>query len=340
MKLLSKLLTLVILSFSGQAFAQNQIPIMDVNNLKPGKNEVTFMAEGSKVAALLFLPPNFNSSESYPAVVTTPPATGVKEQVVGLYAEELSKKGYITLAYDPRGWGESEGTPYLLDPWKMAGDTKNGVSFLLTLPFVDKENVNNLGICMGSGFAGFATATDARIKSLAVVSPYVDARESYQNNLGGSSANVRKHMLSQGGKARQYNYQTGEIVTIQVVPENKAQADETKAPPVARGMMEYYLPSSPGGGYCSNWNNKLNAISIEGMASFQVFDYCDLFEGIPALIIYGDQAITKGGAQKMYDLLNGPKELMVIEGAGHFDLYWKPEYVSQAVNKIDEFLKR
>ena len=80
------------------------------------------------------------------AIVTTPPATGVKEQVVGLYAEEWSKKGYVTLSYDPRGWGESEGIPFLLIPWNMAEDTKNGVSYLLTLPFVDKDNVHNLGI--------------------------------------------------------------------------------------------------------------------------------------------------------------------------------------------------
>jgi len=313
---------------------------MESTNLKAGKNSVTFISDGSKVAALLFLPQDFDPTKKYKTVITTPPATGVKEQVVGLYAEELSKKGYVALSYDPRGWGESEGNPFLLNPWKMADDTKNGVSYLLTLPFVDKDNVHNLGICMGSGFAGFATATDARIKSLAVVSPYVDAAESYRKALGGSSAAVRQYMLSQGGKARQLNYETGEVVTIPVVPANEQQADETKAPPVARGMMEYYNPDSPGGGYCDNWNNKLNAISIEGMASFQVFDYCDLYEGIPALVIYGDQAITKEGAQKMYDLLNGPKELMVVEGAGHFDLYWKPEFVSQAVNRIDEFLSK
>ena len=102
--------------------------------------------------------------------------------------------------------------------------------------------------------------------------------------------------------------------------------------------MEYYLPGKPGD--CPTWQNQLSLLSVPSTLGFSAFDFTRFFDAIPTLIIYGDQAVTKDGAQRFYDEVKGPKELLVVEGSGHFELYWKPEFVNQAVEKIDSFLKK
>jgi hypothetical protein len=93
--------------------------------------------------------------------------------------------------FDPRGFGESEGHAQLEDPYRIVEDTKNSVSFIRTLDQVDADNVFNMGICMGSGFAAYATAFDARVKAVAIVSPYLDAAEGYIRSTDGSANLIR-----------------------------------------------------------------------------------------------------------------------------------------------------
>lgn len=68
-------------------------------------------------------------------------------------------------------------------------------------------------------------------------------------------------------------------------------------------------------------------------------DYVHMLEGVPTFVAYGSNAVTGPGAQKLYDKIDAPKELSVVEGAGHFDLYWKSEYVDPTVDHISNFLK-
>lgn len=81
---------------------------------------------------MLFKPENYDENKKYPAIIVTRPASGVKEQTAGLYAQELSKKGFVTLAFDPKGYGESEGRKRVEDVYSIISDTKNGVTFLET----------------------------------------------------------------------------------------------------------------------------------------------------------------------------------------------------------------
>jgi len=90
--------------------------------LKPGKNVVEYLSKGSKISALLYLPDSMQTGQKYPAVVLTPPNTGVKEQTASLYAEKLSEKGFITMAFDPRGFGESGSHPVLFDLGRQIED--------------------------------------------------------------------------------------------------------------------------------------------------------------------------------------------------------------------------
>ena len=148
-------------------------------------DKVYFDSDGKKLAALLYKPENFDGNKKYPAVIVTRPASGVKEQTAGLYAQELSKKGFITLAFDPKGYGESEGRKRVEDVYSIISDTKNGITFLETHNNVDVENIFNVGICMGSAYATVASIEDKRIKATGVVSPIFTNPEDMAKAYGG-----------------------------------------------------------------------------------------------------------------------------------------------------------
>lgn len=303
--------------------------------LKPGKNKVSYFSDGEKVAALLYLPEDYEKGEKRPAIIVNPPASGVKEQTAGLYAEELSKKGFITLSIDPRGFGESEGEPLLLNAYKIADDIRNGVSYLRTLEQVNAENTYSLGICAGAGFAAYAAAFDSRIKALAVVSPFLTTADEMLASMGNSTAVMREKLMPAGGMAAQKYYETNEVITTHPVPVTEDEI--ANARPIPLGMRDYYLPGKPGD--YPTWKNELSLRSTPYVLSFSIYNFTHMFDALPVYMVYGDKAASAEGAVKFYDAINGPKEQLVLKGAGHFDVYWMPEYVDPAVEGISNFLK-
>jgi len=152
---------------------------MEKQKPKPGENKVTYLSDGKKLSALLYIPEDYKEGEKRPAIVITRPASGVKEQTAGLYAQKLSDKGFVTLAFDPKGYGESEGKPQVEDPFSVISDTKNAVTYIQSLPQVDANKTFNAGICMGAGYATAAGAEDDRIKVTAAISPYLTSHIDY-----------------------------------------------------------------------------------------------------------------------------------------------------------------
>lgn len=157
---------------------------MKKQDLNPGKNKVFFQSDGKKLAALLFVPSDYKEGEKRPAIVITRPASGVKEQTAGLYAQKFSEKDFMTTAFDPKGYSESQGKPQVEDPFSIISDTKNAVTFIESLPHVDKDTIFNAGICMGAGYATAVSTQDERIKGTAAISPYLTTHIDYPKAYG------------------------------------------------------------------------------------------------------------------------------------------------------------
>ncbi len=301
--------------------------------LKPGRNVVSYINQGDKIVAHLYLPNDYVAGEKRPAIVLNPPATGVKEQTIGVYAEALSKKGFITLAFDPRGFGDSEGIRQLQDPYRMADDISKSVSFLQTLEAVDGNSVFSLGICAGAGYAAYATAFDTRIKALAIISPFLTTSEEYFQIMG-SAANMRARLLPGAAAAEKAYYENGENMMMKIVPTTEKELAAARG--ITAGMMDYYLPGKPGD--IPNWRNELSLLSMRSALSFSIYDYAKMFDTIPVFMAYGEDAVSADGAKRFFEALKGPKEVLMLEKAGHFDLYWKPKQVGPAVEGISKFL--
>ncbi len=146
-------------------------------SFQPGRNSVTFKGAGLNLKGDLFLPPEFDKKKKYAAIVFDGPMTGLKEQVAGLYAKKLSDSGFVTLSFDHRFYGESEGMPRQMEaPNKKVEDNKDAITYLLSLPFVDKNKIGAIGICAGGGYMAKTAALDKRIRVFAgVAAAYHDS---------------------------------------------------------------------------------------------------------------------------------------------------------------------
>lgn len=297
------------------------------------EKKVSFKNTIWNVAANLYLPDGFDENRQYPALVFSHPGGGVKEQTSKIYAEGMAKKGYVALTFDATHQGESEGEPQLLDnPFERVEDIKCAVDFLTTLPFVDRNRIAAVGHCAGSGYAVCATMTDRRIKAvcgICLTNPGWTTRLGWD---GKKSVEQQIALLDEIAAQRTAEANGAEVRLAHYVPE----ADEINAdtyPDMVVGNDYYRTPRA-------GHPRSVNRYRFTGLAYRMMFDaYAQIPEYLtrPLLAIAGSEAGSLWQTKRGYELSNGPKELLILDGAGHFDLYDNPHYISQALEKMAEF---
>jgi uncharacterized protein len=296
------------------------------------REKVEFLSDGLKIVGNLFKPDNFKEGDVLPAVIVAGPMTGVKEQVAGLWAERLAKAGFLTLAFDHRNFGESEGTPRQHeDPAKKIEDLKNAISFLASLPEVDPSKIGACGVSMGGGYVLQLAAWDRRIKAVTIVASGLNLGDTFLEMMGKEALIKRLEELN---AARQKHYDTGEVQYIPAVATGGKPAAMTGDEP-----FEYYGTSrswSPG------WVNRYTTESIENLMSFNAVSYAHHVAPTPLLIIHGknDKYCLPKFAQEVYDKAGEPKVIMWVDAPNHIDLYDIEKYLEPAVNKTVEWFNK
>lgn len=327
--LLGCVLCLALLGWSKSAFA----------DFVAGKNAISYKSEQSQIAANLYLPDDFDATQRYPLIVFSRPPTGVKEQVAGVYAAAMSKLGYVTIAFDPRGFGESEGRSQDESPLNIVRDIQNTITYASTLGFVDTDNVFTSGMCMGAGYATYAAAIDQRVKAAAAISPYLTLHIDYPKTVGG--AHKFNKLMRIANFSRFITDRFGVDFYIFAVPRNALQARLPGQTPIAKGMMTYYLPGERG--EHPNWVNKFNLYNIENLvANYDPFTILDLYQNKPFYMAYGTEGYSVDKLQEFYDGIQSSdqnKQLRVLPG-NHFDFYWQPQLIKTVTQDLDAFFKR
>ena len=146
--------------------------------LKAGVNRVIFTSVGTKIVGNLYVPEDLTAGKKYSALVTGGPLATVKEQAHGKFANKVSQRGFVTLAFDYRNFGESDGDiPFFENPALKSEDIQSAVCFLQTLEFVDEEKIGALGICASSSYIASALMGEKRIKAFATVSAHFSLYE-------------------------------------------------------------------------------------------------------------------------------------------------------------------
>lgn len=296
---------------------------------------VTYKARnmGTDIVANLFKPAGFDPRKKYAAIVVTHPFGGVKEQTAGLYAQHLAEQGFVTLAYDASYQGESGGQPRLMEvPAQRLDDISCGIDFLVQQPFVNAERIGSLGICAGGGYAMCNAQTELRVKAVATVSMFNlgDARRSAMGLL---SYEERMKRLKDASEQRSKEARGEPVRLIPVVPESPAEFTD-KTPDLYRQGYEYYVtprakhPNSP---------NRYMFSSLPLQMAFFPFDQVETISPRPILMIVGEKADTKFWSDEVLAKAQEPKELSVVKGATHMDMYDKPQFVGPAVEKLKTF---
>jgi uncharacterized protein len=274
-----------------------------------------------KVAGNLFTPKNLNRNSKSPAIVVGHPMGAVKEQSANLYATKAAEQGFVTLSLDLSFWGESDGQPRnAVSPDIYAEDFSAAVDFLGTQPFVDRNRIGAIGICGSGSFVISAAKIDPRMKAIATVSMY-DMGAANRNGLKHSQTlEQRKSAIEVAAEQRYVEFTGGEAKytsgTVHALTESST--------PIEREFYDFYR--TPRGEYTPTGQSpKLTThptlSSNVKFMNFYPFTDIETISPRPMLFIAGDNAHSLEFSEEAYRLAGEPKELLIVPGAGHVDLY-------------------
>jgi fermentation-respiration switch protein FrsA (DUF1100 family) len=276
---------------------------------------------GIEIAGDLYQLQNLHESVSHPSVVIGPPHGGVKEQGPGVYAQEMAKRGFVALAFDPSYNGESGGAPrHITSPELFAEDFSAGVDFLGTLPHVDRERIGAIGICGSGGFALSAAQVDTRIKAVVTAAMYDISRVQRNGWQDSSSDDDRRKTLEDLAAQRWKDVDEGEPQLQPTFPEEIPPGLD----PITSEFFEYYVadrghhPRSIGGFTVTSAMSHINFGELRHLADIAPR---------PILLVTGDQAHSRYFSDTIHDQATGPKELVVVPGARHIDLYDRTDLI-------------
>ena len=284
--------------------------------------KVTFVNRyGITLAADLYKPKG--EAGKFAAIAVSGPFGAVKEQVSGLYAQELAARGFLTIAFDPSFTGESGGHPrFMSSPDINTEDFQAAVDFLSCHDEVDPERIGILGVCGWGGMALNAASIDTRIKATVTSTMY------------NMNADARYEMKIALNNQRTEDYKNGEYARAGGVV--KELTDDL--PQFVVDYHNYYIeelgyhPRSPGS------NDGWNVIGCMSFISQPIIAYSDEIR-TPILMIHGENAHSRYFSEDEFAKLTGDnKELVIIPGAVHTDLYYKVDVIP--FDKIEEFYNK
>ena len=302
--------------------------------------KVTFINRyGITLAADMYLPKNADAKS--PAIAVCGPFGAVKEQCSGLYAQTMAERGYLTVAFDPSFTGESGGMPrYMASPDINTEDFMAAVDFLSVQDYVDADKIGIIGICGWGGMALNAAALDTRIKATVASTMYDMTRvnaNGYFDSENSEESRYQKKQALNALRTEEYkkgSYLRGGGCLPLPVPEDE--------PFYVKDYSEYYK------GRCYharslNSNDGWNSIGCQSFLNQPILKYSNEIRSA-VLIVHGEKAHSFYFGKDAYDAMirdskyTNNKELLVIPGAVHTDLYDNMDVIP--FDKIDDFFKQ
>ncbi|PZQ62366.1 MAG: hypothetical protein DI570_11070 [Phenylobacterium zucineum] len=270
----------------------------------------------------LYLPKS-RTAQPLAAIVVSGPFGAVKEQSSGLYAQTLAERGFATLAFDPSFTGESSGEPRnVASPDINTEDFSAAVDFIGLHPSVDRERIGLIGICGWGGMALNAVAVDKRVKAVVASTMYDMTRVMSKGYNDSVTLAQRTETLEQLSRQR-WADAAAEAPAYQA-SYNKLQGGEAK---FLVDYADYYMTKR---GYHPRAVNSGNAWTRTTPLSFMnmpLLTYIKEISPRPVLLIHGEKAHSRYFSETAYAAAAEPKELLIIPGASHVDLYDRPDVI-------------
>ena len=287
---------------------------------------------GVELAGHLYLPQNFDASKKYAAFAVCGPFGAVKEQASGLYAQEMARRGFVTVAFDPSFTGESEGQPrYVASPDINTEDFSAAVDFLSLLDFVDPDRVGIIGICGWGGLALNAAAIDTRIKATVTSTMYDMSRVNANGYFDAMDDDARYELKQQLNTQRLEDARNGRYTLAGGV----ADVLPYDAPWFVKDYHAYYKTKRGYHKRSLNSNSGWNKTSALSFINTPQLAYSDEIRSA-VLMIHGEKAHSRYFSEDAFKKLRGDnKELLIIPEATHVDLY--DNFGKIPFDKIEQF---
>ena len=305
---------------------------------KVNHRKVTFRNRyGITLAADLYTPKG--TEGKLPAIAVSGPFGAVKEQSSGLYAQKMAELGFLTLAFDPSYTGESGGTPrYVASPDINTEDFCAAVDFLSVQENVDPERIGIIGICGWGGMAINAAAMDTRIKATAAMTMYDMTRvnaNGYFDSENTADARYAKKQAMNAQRTADYKNGTYALAggVVDPLPED--------APQFVKDYYGYYKTQRGYHPRSLNSNGGWNVTSSLSFMNMPILQYAGEIRSA-VLLVHGEKAHSRYFSEGAYEKLTGDnKELMIISGANHVDLYDNPAAIpfEKLRSFFEEYLK-
>lgn len=271
---------------------------------------------GITLAADLYKPKQ--AEGKLPAIAVSGPFGAVKEQSSGLYAQTMAERGFLAIAFDPSYTGESSGEPrYVASPDINTEDFSAAVDFLSIREDVDPERIGVIGICGWGGMALNAAAIDTRIKATVTVTMYDMSRVNANGYFDAMDADARYELRKKLNAQRTIDARNGSYAlaggVVDPLPED--------APQFVKDYYDYYKTKRGYHKRSLNSNNGWNVTSSLSFINTPLLTYSDEIRSA-VLMIHGEKAHSRYFSEDAFKKLKGDnKELLIIPGASHVDLY-------------------
>ena len=304
---------------------------------KVNHRKVTFHNRyGITLAADLYEPKD--AQGKLPAIAVSGPFGAVKEQSSGLYAQIMAERGFLTIAFDPSYTGESGGQPrYVASPDINTEDFCAAVDFLSVQDNVDPEKIGIIGICGWGGMAVNAAAIDTRIKATVASTMYdmsrIAANGYFDANTEDDRYNARVALNAQ--RTEDYKNGTYQLAggVVDPLPDD--------APYFVKDYYAYYKTERGYHPRSLNSNGGWNTTSSLSLMNMPLLAYASEIRS-PVLLVHGEKAHSRYFSETAYEKLTSGayadnKELMIIPGASHTDLYDQTDIIP--FDKIEDFFR-
>ena len=301
---------------------------------KVDHSKVTFRNRyGITLVADLYIPKNVTGKLA--AIAVSGPFGAVKEQSSGLYAQTLAERGFLTIAFDPSYTGESSGEPrYVASPDINTEDFSAAVDYLSTRDDVDPERIGILGICGWGGMALNATAIDTRIKATVTSTMYDMSRVNANGYFDSMDANARYELRKQLNAQRTEDAKNGTYALAGGVVDPLP----SDAPQFVKDYYDYYKTERGYHPRSLNSNNGWNKTSSLPFINMPLLSYSDEIRSA-VLVMHGEKAHSRYFSEDAFKKLKGDnKELLIIPGANHVDLYDRMDVIP--FDKLEIFFNK
>lgn len=291
------------------------------------------------IAANLYLPPDFDATHRYPAIVSNHPIGSCKEQTSGnIYGTALAEAGFVVIVPDASFQGGSGGSPrWVEDAEQRVRDYRDVIDYLQTLPYVDPERIGILGICGGGGYSIKTTIIDKRIKAVVSITGVNFGRlfrEGFSgfNPVAALDAMATQRTAENGGAEPRIDI---------FLPESVAAAQAAGITDIdVLEATDYYRNRNPQEGSGTRMLFSHAAANI----AWDAFAFAETLLTQPIMVVFGDKpggfGAYRDGMEIYGRAASKVKELVVLEGTSHYELYDQPAPVAKALEKLIPFFQQ